>query len=91
MPTPRQHAKRGLKALRKLIVTLQEASVEGVNLSFTQDIPSSPGTDDYFLGSLGSVYSMDAATIGVRAAQTSYVTVAADEPEDAVEAPEVAA
>lgn len=90
MPTPRQHAKRGLKALRTLISTLQEAHDEGVNLSFQQD-GQSTGADDYVLGSLGAFHAMDPAALGVRAAQTSYVTVAADEPEDAAEAPVVAA
>lgn len=84
MPTPRQHAKRGLKALRALIATLQEANADGVNLTFQQEAQST-GADDYVLSSLGAFFTMDPATVGVRAAQTSYVVVAASETDDEAE------
>jgi hypothetical protein len=84
MTTPRQHAKRGLKALRTLIATLQEANADGVNLAFQQEAQST-GADDYVLGSLGAFYTIDPASLGVRAAQTSYVVVAASETDDEAE------
>jgi hypothetical protein len=85
MPTPRQHAKRSLKALRAFITTLTEANAENVTLSFSvEDVAESPRIDDFTLSTLGSLRMIPPNLVGVRAAQSTFLDVAASEPEDAI-------
>lgn len=83
MPTPKQHAKGVLRSLRNLIADLQAAELEGVYITFTDDVE--PDAENlYRLNNVPHLAALTPSNIGVRAAVTNAVVVAADEPDSAV-------